>query len=158
VNIRTAAPEDAAIVARLNLPVHEIHVEAQPEVFKPIRADDPELIAFHREMIANPDNTVYIAEVEAQPAGYLIARVMRRPENIFVHPMTVLYIDQISVEPHYRKQGCGEALIQAALDLARTRGIARVLLDVGEFNANAQGFFSRQGFRPFTHRMVLDLE
>jgi ribosomal protein S18 acetylase RimI-like enzyme len=54
------------------------------------------------------------------------------------------------VDPAWQKQGLGQALIQAALDHARSRpGALLVQLTVSENNSTARGFYERNGFVAF---------
>jgi diamine N-acetyltransferase len=156
-NTRTALLEDIALLTQLNQSVHQIHVDAHPELFKPVSPDDPALLLFYHDMIDDPNTVVYIVEVDGTGAGYIIARMTYRPENVFSHPLRAIYIDQIAVNPQYRKQGCGEALIQAVFALAKKENVSRVLLDVWDFNENAQQFFARMGFKNFNYRMDIHL-
>jgi diamine N-acetyltransferase len=156
-NIRTALHEDIPLLAQLNQSVHQIHVDAHPDLFKPVSPYDPALLLFYEGMIDDPNTIIYIVDVDDTAAGYIIARIMDRPENVFSHAMKAIYIDQISVNPKYRKQGCGEALIEAVFALAREQNISRVALDVWGFNENAQRFFARMGFKNFNYRMDIHL-
>lgn len=152
--IRAALPEDFVLVSQLNMDVQQLHAEAMPERFKPPSPD-----VFSREtfadMLADPDQHIYIAYADGEPAGYIIAEVLRLAENAFRYAETVLYIHQISVRPAHRRQGCGERLMKKMFDLARAQGIRRIGLDVWAFNTNAQAFFRSQGFETFNERMHL---
>ena len=52
------------------------------------------------------------------------------------------------VAPEARGQGIGSALLDAVAQWARTKGWARLLLDVGEQNAPAIALYTRQGYVP----------
>jgi diamine N-acetyltransferase len=156
-NIRTAAQKDIPLLAQLNRAVHQIHTDAHPELFKPVSPLDPALLAFYQQMIDDPNTIIYIVEVDGAAAGYIIARMMYRLENVFSYALRAIYIDQISVNPEYRKQGCGEALIHAVFALAKKENVSRVFLDVCDFNENAQKFFARMGFNTFNYRMDIHL-
>ncbi len=55
-------------------------------------------------------------------------------------------MEELYVLPHYREQGCGEALLRAALQMARDRGCAAVDLEVEEVHQRAEHLYYRNGF------------
>jgi GNAT superfamily N-acetyltransferase len=58
------------------------------------------------------------------------------------------YLLSMWVAPEARRQGIGSALVEAVVDWARTRGLARLILDVGAHNAPAIDLYTRHGFVP----------
>jgi len=52
------------------------------------------------------------------------------------------------VAPEVRRKGIGGALVDAAIDWARSRGVSRLLLDVADHNAPAIALYARRGFEP----------
>jgi amino-acid N-acetyltransferase len=56
----------------------------------------------------------------------------------------------VAVAPERRSSGLGRALVAAALDLARARGVASVYL----LTTTAAGYFSRFGFEPIERSTV----
>ncbi|MDF2144574.1 N-acetyltransferase [Knoellia sp. p5-6-4] len=59
------------------------------------------------------------------------------------------------VAGHARGRGVGEALVGHVIADARSRGLARVTLDVAEANHPARDLYERMGFRPTGRRGVL---
>lgn len=59
------------------------------------------------------------------------------------------------VAGHARGTGVAEALVGQVLDDARSRGLARVTLDVAEQNGRARTFYERMGFHPTGRQGVL---
>lgn len=155
--IRLATGEDAGILAGLNQDVQRIHADAMPHRFK--QSDDltPFRKDFEERILGNPNGYTFIAEVDGNPAGYISALIIQRPENAYTYAMRFVHIDQISVRPAFRKQGCGRALMQAVFDLAKREGIACVTLDTWAFNTEAHKFFARMGFEVFNYRMDMHL-
>ena len=58
------------------------------------------------------------------------------------------YLISMWVAPEARRQGVGSALVDAVVQWARTQGLIRLLLDVGEKNAPAIALYTRKGFVP----------
>jgi len=154
--IRLATLADAELISALNVDVQNVHAEALPHIFKHV-ADSSFAIPYITEQLENPNNYFFIASIDGEDAGYVYARVVRRPENAYMHPWNFVYIDQISVKPAYQRQGCGTALIQAVRELAREQGISTIAIDTWFFNEKAQAFFAREGFAMFNMRMWMEV-
>ena len=58
----------------------------------------------------------------------------------------------IGVVPKSRGQGLGARLLAAAIDAARTRGAARLFLEVAEDNAAARALYAKGGFETVARR------
>lgn len=157
IQIRRATVEDAEILAAMNETVQQLHADARPDIYCPYSLND-DLIRWYADGMAQPDNFYFIAEEDETPVGYMYAQVIRRPANLFCHPMEMVSIDQISVNMEYQGKGYGKALLNAAYELAREQGIRRVVLGVLDFNQHALDFYKRQGFRDFIHRMEINVE
>jgi len=61
----------------------------------------------------------------------------------------------LAVDPAAQGLGIGDALVRAAIDLARDWGAERVVLDTGSLNVTAQRLYLRSGFQR-THTPVED--
>ncbi len=136
---------DAELLARLNEPVQQLHYEARPDYYKP-PALTPELIADFRNRLVDEQNHILIGEVEGEPIGYVVTQVMERGENPYAYATHYLLVDQLSVNPNQQRKHYGEALMQAAFDLAKSLDIQSVRLGVWAFNTGAIAFYGRQGF------------
>ena len=156
-HIRRATIEDAELIARLVKPVHDIHVQARPDFFKPY-ALTAELIADFCNQLADESITCLIGEVDGEAVGYVLAQVIERAENPYTYAMRYLLVDQISVNPEVRSKGYGEALMQAVFDLAKSLELPRVMLGVWAFNERAITFYERLGLMALDTRMEVDLD
>lgn len=152
--IRPATVEDAELLAALNVPVQQMHADMMPHIFKPAVVT-PALIEHYQNALAGENTAAYIAEVDGMPAGYILCHIQLRPDNPFTFARQILYIDEISVNPEYRRRGCGQELIQVALKLAREKQLTRVVLDMWNFNDGAHQFYLSQGFEVYQYRMQL---
>ena len=64
-------------------------------------------------LVANPDNLVFVAEIDAAPAGYVYASVARHAETPWRRAYEMIYVHQIGVRAAHRRRGVGAALIGA---------------------------------------------
>ncbi len=149
--VRRAGEADAPILSSLNADVQSLHASALPDRFKPPGPDTfPEALA--RTLIANPDNLIFIAEVDAEPAGYAYAQILHLAEPMR-HGWDEVHLHHLSVRPAFRRMGVASALLDAVRAAAGEIGIDLVTLQVWTFNEAAQAFFRRQGFTPYMARL-----
>jgi GNAT superfamily N-acetyltransferase len=156
IEIRPATRDDVDALASLRPGVHDQHVRAQPDYFKPLSHEAARRLA--ETWFSRGDTRVLLASLDEAPVGYLMATIAERAESDAVHGRRVLYIDQIAVTESARGRGCGKRLMEAAVALARELGLGIVELEVWYFNDDARAFFVSQGFAPSRERLVRTLK
>jgi GNAT superfamily N-acetyltransferase len=150
--VRRAGPQDAETLSRLNADVQAIHAAALPQRFKPPGPDTfPPAAA--AALIAHPANLVFIADVDGHPAGYAYVEIVRRPETAMTHPIEMVYLHHISVQPAHRRRGVGARLLEAVRACAHEHAIDQIALDVWTFNEDARAFFRCHGFVAYNERL-----
>lgn len=149
-----ATTRDAEVISALNYEVQHVHAEALPRIFKPASSDTfpTDLV---RQLLTEPDTYMFLCYVDAEPAGYIWAQIIRRPETTVSYAAETMFIHHISVNAPNQGMGCGRALVQAVLDLANETLIPTVALDVWSFNTRAKEFFEEQGFQDYRAFMWL---
>ncbi len=100
-----------------------------------------------RDVLEAPGFTAMVAESQAGILGYAIARSVGAVAEIL----------DFAVDPQWRKQGVGHALLHAAVGALRGQHVGEIYLEVRESNHAAQalyrGFgFERVGSRPRYYR------
>ena len=116
-------PEDAEAIQRLNA-----------RVFGPGRYART---AYRIREQADPDPSLsFVARV-----GTLLVGAVAMT-SIMIGNATALLLGPLIVEPVFRSQGIGEALVKRALDAAREAG-ARLVILVGD-----EPYYGRMGFKP----------
>ena len=156
-NTRVATSMDSLLLSSLSADVQRLHAEHHPEIFKMPQNEDF-ATAFFEEMLADPLVTIFIAEENEDAVGYILCKLIERPENPFTFAARTLLIDQISVRPVTRGQGAGAALMDRAEQLARELNVQRIQLDSWGFNLGAHGFFERLGFQKYNYRFWRKLQ
>jgi ribosomal protein S18 acetylase RimI-like enzyme len=130
---RLATPEDAPHVARLLSEFRDWQGREDPS--------DASIEASVRRLIADP-HTEYLLGGDP-PAGVLQLR--------FRHAVWTgvddAHLEDLFVSTNARGSGVGRELVEAALERARARGAARVLLDTNESNEAALRLYRSVGFR-----------
>ena len=150
-NIRRAVPSDSHALSSLCRDVQSLHAVHHPDIFK-IPSNDEFAVTFFDEALIDPSVTIFIAEEDGNSCGYLLCRIVERPENTFTFAMHYLLVDQISVRPAAQGRGVGAELLKRVDLLAKELGLQRIQLDSWGFNLKAHTFFERCGFQKFMFR------
>ena len=153
--ITTASTRDADVISALSSEAQSLHAEALPHVFKPTpEATQP--VETILEILAEPNNRIFLAHVDEEPAGYLYCEIIRRDESWATYERNQVYVHQMAVHSRHREKGVGSTLVNAATELASELGIRRLGLDVYAFNSEAISFYKNRGFQIVRHVMWLE--
>jgi cytidine deaminase len=127
--IRTATPDDAPELARLNGVFNETDTPA-------------ELIAAR---LADPHRieTAVVAEIDGRLVGFASLRITTSP--FYRKPGAEL--SELYVEPEYQRQGIGRALALYTEELARNKGVEEMLVVTGFDNSPALALYQSLGYR-----------
>lgn len=87
--------------------------------------------------IASPDRVVFFAWLEDKPIGQIR---MQKNWNGYA------YIEDIAVDPEYRGEGIGRALMQRAIEWAKAKGFPGIMLETQDNNVAACRLYARCGF------------
>lgn len=119
--IRAVCPEDASAISKI--------LQQAPEaVFWPETSV--------KEVLAWAGVLAIASEVNGTIVGLLIGRQTGDQAEIL----------NLAVAPSSRRRGEGGALLNAAFDSFRSRGVSRVFLEVRESNTLAIAFYEKRGF------------
>lgn len=151
--IRAAEPDrDLLAIIALNRFVQDVHVAAEPSTFR--SSDDmPGVEDFHVGFMDAGDRYTFVAEVDAEPVGYVTLERQQRAAHTFSFARDRLYVHQVGVHPRHRRRGVGRALMSRVDALARELGISEVALDSWSFNTDAIRFFETLGFAEYNVRL-----
>jgi ADP-ribose pyrophosphatase YjhB (NUDIX family)/ribosomal protein S18 acetylase RimI-like enzyme len=83
---------------------------------------------------------VLVAEVDGKVVGLLVLAFMPTLSGLRA------LIDDQAVDPDYRRQGLGAALVEAAIQRASRRGATHLLVDTSRGDAAARDFYEACGF------------
>ena len=152
-NIRAAATGEAQVLASLNAEVQHLHVTNRPDVFKAVSTSD--VTAWFENLAADPSATVWVAEADGVPVGYVLVMIRETTENAFIKARRWWEVDQLGVATSHRRRGIARALLKHVIAQARARGITDLELQTWAFNHAAQSAFRRLGFLPQKARYEL---
>ncbi|MGE5374971.1 MAG: GNAT family N-acetyltransferase [Bacteroidota bacterium] len=149
--IHPATSSDSFILSSLSVDVQRLHAEHHPGIFK-IPENEDYAVSFFEAMVADQTVMIFIAEDEEKAIGYILCKLIERPDNPFTYAARTLLVDQISVRPEARGKGVGQALMKQAEALGLELKVARIHLDSWDFNLGAHAFFERMGYQRFNFR------
>jgi len=96
-------------------------------------------------LLSRPEwGSLWLAEASGQPVGHAALTVRYTME----HGGLSGYIDDLFVEPSWRRQGVARALLKALFQACRERNCRSVLVETGSANAAALGLYGQFGLHP----------
>jgi ribosomal protein S18 acetylase RimI-like enzyme len=106
------------------------------------------------EWLDDENYALFVADREGELIGYAMVSVEDQAAPTWDVGDRTAEVETLSVLESARSKGVGRALMEAAGEFARTRGAERVLVAVAHSNAEAIGFYEREGFDPFYVLMI----
>lgn len=136
VTFRLAAPEDQPTLLRMMRSLAE--QEPGPYFF-----DEPVVSAALRKFLADASlGHTWIFLHNATPVGYI---VLTFGYSFEFHGRDA-FIDELYIEPQYRRQGIGRRAMQFVEERAREFGVNAIHLEVDEGNDAAEELYRRVGY------------
>ncbi|GAA3427409.1 hypothetical protein GCM10018953_45920 [Streptosporangium nondiastaticum] len=145
VSIRSAKVEDVSALVELRMANAEHHVGLGPSVH---RRPDGDVVRgyFESRLRDGQDDLLLVAEMEGEAAG--MAEVVLRsapPDHQILIPRRTAEVHTVVLDRH-RGRGVGRALLAAAEQTARDRGVEFLLAVIFAPNEDAVDFYSSAGF------------
>jgi len=131
-----------------------LHIKAHPDLYAPVDKDAAR--SFLLEYLDSKTSYIRVAERQSTIAGFSFVEIYEKGGSSLYLPRRFAYLELIAVHPHHQRRGIGSALLADARDIARSRGIHRIELDVMSLNEGARHFYSSQGFSELGCRMYSD--
>lgn len=116
---------------------HKSRGRAAPEAF--LQAGYERLL----DLVASQSHVLLVARDGEHRVGFLIL-LDRLPDEVSLQPQG--FIAYMAVEPEFAGKGAGTALLAAAEDEARRRGLPYISMMVTEANIPARRLYERAGY------------
>jgi ribosomal protein S18 acetylase RimI-like enzyme len=154
--IRRAGRQDLPALGRLGAHLLHVHYRFDRDRFMaPGEAPEAGYAWFLGTQLDESDAAVFVAELDGKVVGYIYTGIEPQSWKELREPAG--FIHDIVVEERGRRMGVAMALMDAAIEWLRERGMPRVILWVAQPNAPAQELFARLGFRRTMIEMTREL-
>lgn len=100
--------------------------------------------------IKNPGVSYFIAALEAEPIGMVSCHI----QPLLHHAALVSEIQEMYVEPEYRSQHVGKALMAHVTDFAKSKGAIQIEVTSRNVREQAHRFYEREGFEKSHVKLV----
>lgn len=135
--LRRARPTDARALSRL---FSAVRAEGRWLATPPSAVSEPSESYFIGEMIRAGDSLVLVAEADGEVVGNVLVTTERSSVSDHVGTLS------IAIRDGWRDVGIGTALMRAAQDWTRERGLVKLALGVFPDNARAIAVYEHVGF------------
>jgi GNAT superfamily N-acetyltransferase len=154
--IRRARRSDIERLGRMGATLLRVHYDFDRARFM-APGDDPEggYAWFLGTQLTKRDAGIFVAERDGTVVGYVYAAI--EPQSWKELRDEAGFIHDVLVDETARGGGIASALIDAAVEWLRQRGMPRVVLWTAHANEPAQRLFTARGFRPTMIEMTKEL-
>jgi diamine N-acetyltransferase len=152
ITVRPTTADDYEVLCGLSEAVAELHREALATIFRKLAAP-PRDLAFVNAAVAGPNSTIFVAEIEGRTIGTTRLLLRHQQPTPIRRERKYIEIDNMAVEPAFRRRGVGRALVDAAIAWASGRGVDTIELNVCEFNRSGAAFYRSMGFETNFRRL-----
>lgn len=153
INIRRAVMGDYTGVSALMDELHQLHVEARPDVYRELQTRMSE--KEYEQLLETDHRYLYVAELpdQGEIVGYANAQLNVIQNVDLLKDRKMLYINEIIVGSKHRGLGTGKRLMQELIELGKEIQVDSVELTVSTFNTGAQAFYEQLGLAVRSSRM-----
>jgi GNAT superfamily N-acetyltransferase len=154
--IRRAVAADLPALGKLGALLMHVHYGFDRQRFmSPGESPGEGYASFLATQLGENDVVVFVAERDGEVLGYVYAGI--EPQSWKELREEAGFIHDVMVDERGRRMGVATALIEAALDWFRQRGMRRVVLWAAEPNVDARRLFTDIGFRRTMVEMTKEL-
>ena len=153
--VRSAESTDYRAACRLYAQADALHARERPDRFRP--TDQParsrQLFDAH---LADPDQALFMAEVDAVVVGLVRVQALERlevPDVPALAPRRYAMVQELVVAQSHQRRGIAIRLMTEAHRWARNRGLTQVELSVYDFNQPAMRLYAKLGYSSDSRRL-----
>jgi ribosomal protein S18 acetylase RimI-like enzyme len=145
IRYREATPDDVAAICELGQLLNAIHHAERPDIYAAETTDYTRDASHWRGFLSNPQQVIYLALIDGQPAGFVSAG-MFTASGPLLQPMTFARVGSVCVAERFWGKGLGRGLMERVRVWAVERGAKDVRLSVWAFNDRARRLYEELGF------------
>ena len=156
ITIRTMTIDDSDAIAEMWLALVAFHQALDPSLPGAAPGGQHRYVRRLMERLNDPYTRTFVAEVDGRVAGFVLGMIVDLMQDIFAQQPGGFLAD-IYVEPEYRHQGVGTALVDALKDWFRENKIGFFEWHVAARNQDGIAFWQSVGGREVMLRMRTDI-
>ncbi len=149
--MRFLPTRDADLIATLNRPIHEHHLQLMPSFFAPY--DHSRIRDTIADTMKQSGHHFIIGKFEEEPIGYVWFEEIVSKSTAFRQQIRTLYVRQISILPTHKRNGFGRQMMEYVEQWAHAHDFASIELDYWVANKEASRFYDQMGFQ--TKRQIV---
>lgn len=153
IKIRQVKESDYKSFYLLYLNSHKIHSDALPDIFIKNAENIFSRGTFLNE-IEDENSAIFVAENKGKIIGIIEITIEKEIGDLINKPFKRATIEEVAVDNKYLRSGVGSALVKRAERWAKEKKADHLSAIVYDFNKKALKFHEKNGFKPFTIRMV----
>ena len=104
--------------------------------------------SIYTEQLESRSHSILVCELDETVAGVLHMRFERQLH----HCDTIAEIMEFAIDPAFRSQGIGKAMLEYACDVAKEAGCSQIELATNQLRKDAHRFYAREGLRNFHYK------
>ncbi|MBZ0258568.1 GNAT family N-acetyltransferase [bacterium] len=152
--IRRATKEDLPLVVGLWTEMMDHHLSVDPR-FELAPNNEAAYLEYLYSIIDNYDYGLFVAEENAEIAGYTIGMILANPQVFALSRYG--FIAEMSVRHDLQRSGVGHELWERVRHWFKRRGVKVIQLNVSPRNQKGYDFWKQVGCNEFLHIMWHDI-
>ena len=120
----------------------DLHASGLPDFFHSPKGEE-RTMEFLREILADPNSEIFIAEFNGELVGAAHVAIKKEPFSKLKKHRRYSYIESIVVKKDFRGFGVGKMLIKEIEKWSKTKDVNEIELDIWEFNKHARDYFTK---------------
>ncbi len=151
IKIRAAQSSDLETLNDFMFELHDLHHRLNCDLFKtPEEVEQEKSVARYLD---DPECFVYLAEHQEHGAVGFITGHFCELQSSIMKPLQMGSIDEMYVEPKFRKQGIARLLFLRLEQSFKECGVKQIFVEVWQFNKAALSFYNTLGLEHHIHWM-----
>lgn len=142
--IRKANVNDYDQVINIIKEVHNLHYINRPDIYKKLNC--PLDRGGFKKILENPfSDMLVVLNSNKEVVAYSVIKYIERKETSLTYKNNFLYVEDFAVKEIYRRKGIGKMFFSYIKQIAESKEIHEIQLNVWEFNIDAINFYNSLG-------------